>query len=107
MQDVLNWWDNHQVLDEMLKNIFVGRLWPTKLKMFVKERWPIDLTNAYQTAKTWEEARVDEDFLPYVEITSFPTKRPQPRNTLAAIQATFKTRSWVLSSPNLCGCQGW
>jgi hypothetical protein len=58
--------------------------------MFVKERRLVDLTNAYQTAKTWEEVRVDEDFLPYAEITSFPTNRPQPRNTPAAIQATLR-----------------
>jgi hypothetical protein len=32
--------------------------------MFIKERRLVDLTTAYQTAKTWEEARVDEDFLP-------------------------------------------
>jgi hypothetical protein len=74
----------------MLKSIFVGGLWPAELKMFVKERRPVDLTNAYQTTKTWEEARVDEDFLPYAEITSFPTNRPQPRNTPAAIQATLR-----------------
>jgi hypothetical protein len=29
-------------------------------------------------------------FLPYAEITSFPTNRPQPRNTPAAIQATLR-----------------
>jgi hypothetical protein len=29
MQDVLNQWGNHQVLDEMFKSIFVGGLWPT------------------------------------------------------------------------------
>jgi hypothetical protein len=74
----------------MLKSIFVGGLWPAELKMFVKERRPVDLTNAYQTAKTWEEARFDEDFLPYAEITSFPTNKPQPRNTPAAIQATVR-----------------
>jgi hypothetical protein len=90
MQDVLNRWGNHQVPDEMLKSIFVGGLKPAKLKMFVKERWPVDLTNAYQTTKTWEEARVDEDFLPYAEITSFPTNRPQPRNTPTAIQTTLR-----------------
>jgi hypothetical protein len=60
----------------MFKSIFVGGLWPAKLKIFVKERRPADLTNVYQTAKTWEEARVDEVFLPYAEITSFPTDRP-------------------------------
>jgi len=90
MQDVLNRWGNHQIPDEMLKSIFVGGLWPTELKMFVKERRPIDLTNAYQTAKTWEEARVDEDFLPYAKITSFPINKPQPRNTLAAIHAIMR-----------------
>jgi hypothetical protein len=46
----------------MLKSIFVGGLWPAEFKMFVKERRLADLTNAYQTAKTWEEARVDADF---------------------------------------------
>jgi hypothetical protein len=92
MQDVLNQWGNHQVPDEILKSIFVGGLWPAELKMFVKERRPVDLSNAYQIAKTWEEARIDEDFLPYVEITSFPTNRPQPRNTPAAIQATLRPK---------------
>jgi hypothetical protein len=90
MQDVLNRWGNHQVPDEMLKNIFVGGLWPAELKIFVKKRRLADLTNAYQTAKTWEEAEVDEDFLPYAEITSFPTNKPQPRNTAAVIQATLR-----------------
>jgi hypothetical protein len=47
MQDVLSRWSNHQVPDEMLKSIFVGGLWPAELKMFVKERRPVDLTNAY------------------------------------------------------------
>jgi hypothetical protein len=74
----------------MLKSIFVGGLWLVELKIFIKERRPVDLTTAYQTAKTWEEARVDEDFLPYAEITSFPTNRPQPRNTLAVIQAILR-----------------
>lgn len=92
MQDVLNRWGNHQVPDEMLKSIFIGGLWPAELKMFVKERRPVDLTNSYQTAKTWEEARVDEDFLPYAEITSFPTNKPQPRNTPAAIQAMIRPK---------------
>jgi hypothetical protein len=36
----------------MLKSIFVGGLWPAELKMFVKERRPANLTNAYQIAKT-------------------------------------------------------
>ena len=58
--------------------------------MFVKERRPVNLTNAYQIAKTWEEARVDDDFIPYVEITSFPTNKPQPRNTPTAIQAMIR-----------------
>jgi hypothetical protein len=90
MQDVLNRWGNHQVLDEMLKSIFVGGLWPVELKMFVKERRPAELTIAYQMAKTWEEARVDEDFLPYAEITSFPTNKPQSRNTPAAMEANIR-----------------
>ena len=63
----------------------MGGLWPIELKMFVKKRRLADLTNAYQTAKTWKEARVDEDFLPYAKITSFPTNKPQPRNTPTAI----------------------
>jgi hypothetical protein len=46
----------------MLKNIFVGGLWPAELKMFVKERRPVDLTTAYQIAKTWEEARLMKIF---------------------------------------------
>jgi hypothetical protein len=58
--------------------------------MFVKEKRPVDLTTAYQTAKTWEEARIDEDFLPNAEITSFPTNRLQPRNTPTVIQATLR-----------------
>jgi hypothetical protein len=84
MQDVLNWWDNHQVPEEMLKSIFVGGLWPAEVEMFVKEQCTIELINAFQIAKTCKKARVDEDFIPYAEMTSFPTNKLQFQKTDAA-----------------------
>ena len=67
MQDILQHMGNHQILDDFLMSIFIGGLYPMKLKTYAKEGATVIYAQAYAKAKIWEECRLENELNIYTD----------------------------------------
>ena len=75
MNTLLRRWNNHNLPEIYMVNMFVGGVWPEALRIYLREQNPLDLPTAYTLAKTWEEARVSTDFAQYEDPDLYPMTR--------------------------------
>ena len=66
VEDLIQKWPSHQMPDSFVVSILVNALYPTKLKLFVKEAQPATVAASVDRAKVWEECHYDQ-FLPYYD----------------------------------------
>lgn len=66
----------HQIPDNFLMSIFIGGLYSTELKTYVKEGDTATYVQAYARAKFWEECRLEDDLVIYTNNTY--SKNPIP-----------------------------
>ena len=69
MQDILQRMGNHQIPDDFLMSIFIGGLYPMELRTYVKEGATTTYAQAYARAKTWEECRLENELVIYIDNT--------------------------------------
>ena len=62
MNDILLRMGSHHILDNILRNIFIGGLYPFELKSYLRERTPATAEDAFTLAKTWEESRIEDRY---------------------------------------------
>ena len=62
MSDILLRMGTHHILDNFLRNIFIGGLYPFELKLNVRECTPTTRENAFALAKAWEESCVEDQY---------------------------------------------
>ena len=69
MQDILQRMGAHQIPNNFLTSIFIGGLYPIELKTHVKEGDTATYVQAYARAKIWEECRLEDDLVIYMDNT--------------------------------------
>ena len=52
MSDILLRMGTHHILDNFLRNIFIGGLYPFELKLYVRERTPATREDAFAFSKS-------------------------------------------------------
>jgi hypothetical protein len=69
MQDILQRMGNHQIQDDFLMSIFIGGSYPTELGTYVKEGATATYAQAYARARTWEECRLENGLVIFIDNT--------------------------------------
>ncbi|HYP42877.1 MAG TPA: hypothetical protein VEQ18_02540, partial [Candidatus Nitrosocosmicus sp.] len=78
MNTLLRRWQGHHMPDDFLVSTFIGGVYPETLRIYLREQNPADVAAAYTLAKTWEEARVNHDYVQIEDPSLYPPTRHHP-----------------------------
>ena len=86
---VLQRMGNHQCRDDFLMSIFIDGLYPMELRAYMKEGAIATYAQAYARAKTWEECRLENEFVMYTNNTYSNNLIPSHSGTLPIIENNY------------------
>ena len=81
--DILRRWPNNNLPDQFVLSILINGLYPSELKMFVKESQPATVALSLARARVWEECHYDQ--LLNLGVTMIPVREVNPSNWNKAI----------------------